>query len=258
MRCTCSSSSSDGNFARIDGGLVLVAEEEAARLLVIEAGGGRFFSAVCTAPVGEDESGELPVFLQHVGEQVFVLAGEVAVDAVIGAHDGGGMSLGNADFKCQQIAFARGAFADGDVDGVASALLVVERVVLDVADHVGGLRALDEPGHQRAGEDRIFAEVFKGAAVARLAGEVHAAAERHVESLRAEFATDERAVFVGRFGVPACGCRDVGRERGGIAAVHAAGAHAVGRVAHVDTGNAEARNADGIADAAVRRLRFQA
>ena len=157
----------------------------------------------------------------------------------------------HADFKRQQIAFARGALADGDVDRVAAALLIVQRVMLDVADHVGRLRSLDQPGHQGSGQHRIFAKIFKCAAVARIARQVYAAAERHVESLRAQFASDQRAIFIGRIGVPACGCGHVGRQRSRIASVHAAGAHAIGRVAHVDAGNAEPRNADRIAHAAI-------
>jgi hypothetical protein len=59
---------------------------------------------VRSAPVGENEAGELPVLLQHVGEQVLVFAGEVAVDAVVGAHHRGGMALRHADFEGQQVA----------------------------------------------------------------------------------------------------------------------------------------------------------
>ena len=111
-----------------------------------------FSVRVRAAPVGDNEPGELPILLEHIGEQLFVFAGEVAVDAVIGAHDRGGVALGNADFERQQIALARRALADGDVDGVAAALLVVERVVLDVADDVAATacpRSAAPPGFRR-------------------------------------------------------------------------------------------------------------
>src|SRR5206468_11108298 len=104
---------------------------------------------------------------------------------------------------------------------------------------------------QRPGQHRVFSEVFESAAVARFAGEIGAAAERHVVALGAQFAADEGAVFVGRVNIPTgCGGH-VGGQRSGVAAVHAAGAHAVGGITHVDAGNAEPRNADGVADAAV-------
>ena len=54
-----------------------------------------------------------------------------------------------------------------------------------------GLLALHQIADERAGEDRIFAQIFKGAAVARFARDVRAAAERHVVALRAQFFADE-------------------------------------------------------------------
>ena len=69
-----------------------------------------------TAPVGDHEAVEVPVLFQHLVEQVLVFAGEVAVEAVIRAHDRGGMALLYADFKSQQIAFAGGAIANERID----------------------------------------------------------------------------------------------------------------------------------------------
>ena len=88
---------------------------------------------------------------------------------------------------------------------VAAALLVVHRVVLDVADDVLRLLALDAVAHHRAGQHRILAHVLKGAPVARLARQVHAAAQRHVVALRAQLAANQRPVVACRLRVPACG-----------------------------------------------------
>ena len=71
------------------------------------------------------------------------------------------------------------------------------------------------------GEDGVFAGVLEVAAVARLAGEVHAAADGHVVALRAQLAPDDLAVQVGRVGIPRCGERDDGGEQRGVAAVAA-------------------------------------
>src|SRR5690349_16582892 len=79
-----------GNFAGLDGFLQLGAEEIVQRFFVIETGGGGFFSAVCAAPVGEDKSFETPLFLENVGEEIFVFAGKIAVNGVVRAHDGAG------------------------------------------------------------------------------------------------------------------------------------------------------------------------
>ena len=241
------------NAAGFNSVLVTLLVEEAAGLFVVEAGGRCLLDRVSAAPVREHEAGEIPVLLQHVGEQPFVLAGKVAIHAIVAAHHGGGLAFKHADFKGEQIAFARGALADVNVHRVAAALLVVEGVVLDVADDVGRLRALDEVRYKRAGEHRVFAQVLKGAAVARVAGEVDATAERHVEALRAQLTANQRTVFVGCIHIPTAGRSHVGRQRGGVAAVDAAGAHTVGGVAHVDAGNAEARHANGVAHAAIRR-----
>src|SRR5438477_6027647 len=205
------------------------------------------------APVGEDKARKLPVLLQYIGQEPFVFTGEVAVHAVVGAHDRGGMSLGDTDFECQKIAFASGALADADVDCVAPALLVVECVVFDVADDELRLGAFDQFRHQGSGQDRVFAEVLEGAPVARFSGEIRAAAEGHVVALGAQFAADEGAVLVGGIDVPTGRGGHVGGQRSGVAAVHAAGAHAVGRVAHVDPGNAQAGNAYVVAHAAIGR-----
>ena len=63
------------------------------RFLVIEASGGGFDGAVRATPVREDESGEFPLAFQHIGEKVFVLAGIIPVDGVVGAHDGPGWPM---------------------------------------------------------------------------------------------------------------------------------------------------------------------
>ena len=118
------------------------------------------------------------------------LTGKVAVHAVIGAHDGGGFALFDADFKRQQLAFARGALADCDVDGVAAALLVVERIVLDVANDIRRLRSFDKLCNQRSRQYRIFTQILKGAAVARIARKINTPAERHVEYQCAQLTAD--------------------------------------------------------------------
>src|ERR1700722_9833821 len=182
------------------------------------------------APVRDDEALEVPVFFQNIGEQISVFAGIVAPDAVVRAHHGRNIGVVNADFKGQQVAFASSAFVDRDIDGVAPAFLIVERIVLDVAEDVLRLQAFHNLADHLAGEYGIFAEIFKGAAVARLARQIDAAPECHVVALRAEFTSDERAVFVGGIEIPAGGAGNVSGQRGGVAAIFAAHANAIGGV----------------------------
>ena len=124
------------------------------------------------APVGDNETLESPLRLEHVVKQVGVLAGVVAIDAVVRAHDGGGIGDGDADVEGEQIGLLHAAPGDDGVDEVTAGFLVVHGVVLDVANDVLRLLALHEIADDGSGEERIFAGVFEGAAVAGLAGEV--------------------------------------------------------------------------------------
>ena len=137
------------------------------------------------------------------------------------------------------------------VEGVAAGLLIVEDVVLDVAHDVVGLHAAGELADHGAGEDGVFAGVLEVAAVARLADEVDAAADGHVEAHGAEFAADDGAVEEGGVRVPGRGHAEDGRERCGITALVGGHAHAVGGVGEVDVGQAQARDAGDEAGAAV-------
>lgn len=102
--------------------------------------------------------------------------------------------------KGEEVTFTHGALADDDVYFVPSALLIVHGVVLHVAENILRLFALHAVADESAGEDRVFAHVFEGSAVARLACEVRASAKRHVETLRAQFTADQRAIFAGGHG----------------------------------------------------------
>ena len=66
---------------------------------MIQPCGGCFFCAVGSSPVGENESFEFPVVLQHVGEQIFVLAGIVSVHAVVRTHDRAYVGIQHSDLE---------------------------------------------------------------------------------------------------------------------------------------------------------------
>src|ERR1700722_19755599 len=186
---------------------------------MIESSGRSLFSAMRPAPVGHNKAFEVPVFLQEVGEQPLVLAGIVTQHAVVGAHDCGGVGILDADFKGQQVTLPRRALVDVDVYGIASALLVVEGVMFDVADNVLGLQALHHRTYHLPGQNGIFAELLLGAATARLAGKGAGSTERHVVTLRAKFATDERSVLIPGLKIPTGGSGHVRRQRRGVAAI---------------------------------------
>src|SRR5689334_13781860 len=243
-----------GDFAGLHGFFQFGAEEIVERLFVVETGGGSFFGAVCATPIGDDKALEAPLFLENVGEQIFIFAGEVAVDGVVGAHHRPGLADLDADFEGEKVAFAHGALADDDVDFVAAAFLIVKSVMLDVADDVLALLALDAIADHDSGEDGILAHVLEGPAIAGFAGDVNAAAEGHVVALGAKFAADERAVFAGGMRVPTGSSGYIGGQSNGETSVFGAAADAIGGVAHLDHGNAEARNADDETGAAVAEI----
>ena len=181
----------------LDSLLQRIAEVAGAGLLLVEAGDGGVDGGVGAAPVGEDEALEVEIFFEDLIEEVVVLAGPVGWgvggdgDAVIGAHDAGRIGEADGDLEGEEIAFARGTLVDGDVDGGAPGLLVVEGVVLDVAHDLVGLNAASEFADHGAGKNRIFAGVFEVAAVAWVAGDVDTAADGHVVAGVAQLAADD-------------------------------------------------------------------
>ena len=90
----------------------------------------------------------------------------------------------------EKIGFLHGAFGDDRVHDVPAGFLIVDGVMLDVANDVLCLLALHEIADHGSGEQRIFAGVLEGPAVPRFAREVHAAAERHIEALSPQLAPD--------------------------------------------------------------------
>ncbi len=243
-----------GDFARLDRLLELFAVEVVHRLLIIEAGCRGFDRAVRSTPVRDHEALEAPISLEHIGKRVFVLAGVLTVDGVVGAHHRAWVSDIDTNIEGQQIGLLQGPLADDHVDFVAAVLLVVHDVVLDVADDMLGLLTFNPVAHQRPGQQRVFALILKGSSIARFAGQVDAAAEGHVVALGAQFAANQGTIVTCCFRVPAGRRRYVGRESGGVAAVLSAHPNSIGGVAHLDLGNAQARDAKNKTSALIAQI----
>ena len=133
----------------------------------------------------------------------------------------------------------------------AAGLLIVQRVVLDAADHVLVLNGANVRGGDFAGQDRVLALGFESAAVARLAADqVDVAAEIHVESVGGGLGADHGSELVGQVQCPRWrrwrGRREAPwrarRRRRAQAAIH-----------EVEIGNAEGRDAGDVAAGASRR-----
>ena len=117
-----------------------VAEIAVARLFVIQAGQRGLGGGVRPSPIGKHEALKPPGLLQYAVEQVAVLTGPIAVQLVVRAHHHAGLPFFDGDLECQQVGFAHRAFAELDVADVPARLLVVEGVVLHVADDVLALQ----------------------------------------------------------------------------------------------------------------------
>ena len=102
-----------------------------------------------------------------------VLAGEFAVDAVVGAHDSAGVGDSECNLERAQVCFAHRPLADVYVERISATLLVIDSEMLQIANDVFGLDAANEVADHRAGEQGIFSLIFEGAAAARLARQVY-------------------------------------------------------------------------------------
>ena len=59
------------------------------------------------SPIGSNEAFKADLVAEDRGEAVFVAAGEGAVEAVVGAHDGGDISAANGSLKGRYIDFVQ-------------------------------------------------------------------------------------------------------------------------------------------------------
>ncbi len=243
------------NFAAFHGLLQRIAEEHLAWLLLVQTRMRSLHRRVRATPVRQHKTFELEVLLQHIRQQVAVLARKVAIHTVIRAHHAARVRDAKRDLKRTQISLAHSPLADVRVHCIAAALLIVHRVVLQVANDVLRLHALCEVARQCSGQQRILSLVLKRAPVTRLARHVHTAAQRHAVPLVAQLASDQRAIFKRRLWIPCRRCTQVVRQRSGVAPGRLAARHAIRRVRHLNCRNSEPRNRLRVSSAAIRFTR---
>ena len=239
------------HFARFHRFLQIVSEEDPAWLLMIQAGRRGFLRAVRASPVRKYKPLKVPIFLQDIGEQISVFAGVVAFDAVVGAHHGGDLGVLQSNLKRQQVSLARRPLVDIHIDRVAAALLIVQGIMLDVADDMLSLQTFHDRRNQLSSQYGIFAQIFEGAAIAGFAGEIGAPAERHVVALGAQFTSNQSSVFVSGIEIPARGRGHVRGQRRRVASILATAPNSIRGVRDLKGGNAQAGNANHVSRAAI-------
>src|SRR5579871_625893 len=190
------------DLSALDGFPQLVAIEILAGLLLVETGMRGFCRGVSASPIREHESFEMEILLQDVGEKITVLAGVIAIDAVVGTHHAAGVGDSQGDLKGEKIGFAHRTLVDVGIDGVAPSFLIVHGVVLEIADDMLRLDTIYEVADESSGQKRIFPLVLKGTAVAGLARKIHATTQRHAVTLSAQLAANESAVLESRLRIP--------------------------------------------------------
>ena len=182
------------HFAGIDEWLqVFTVHELAGRHLDIEAGVGWAHRVIGGIPVRHQHALKSPVLAQDIDIEVTVLRRVLAVDQVVGVHHCADMSLLHGRFEGGQIDFADGTVVDDGIGIVPQEFAVVSQVMLDSGADTLLLHAADIAHGDRPGEERIFAEVLKVAAIARRAVDVHPGAEHEVDSACASIAADRGA-----------------------------------------------------------------
>ena len=220
----------------------------------VQAGQQRLARVLGRAVVGQHVALEAPLAPQDLVEHARVLAGVGAVDAVVGAHDRAHVGLLDRGLEVGQVDLAQRALVHARVHGQAAAhqahaqrsagradahaLLVVHRVVLDVADHALGLRAAQPLHAQPRHQVRVLAVGLERAPAERRAHDVHGGSEDHVVALVLDLVSDHGSVVAGQRPVEGGGQADRGGHGRGLAR-----AHAHGPVAVVDGRHPNARHA---------------
>ena len=237
--------------AAVGDGLPETREIRAVGLLLVQAGQRRGNRAVRGPPVRHDETRKAPAVLEHVVQQVRILARVHAVHQIVGAHHGLHMGILDGDLECQQVALACPALVDLHVGEGAAGLLIVQGVVLDAADHVPVLNGANVSGGDFSGEDRVLALGFESAAVARLAADqIDVPTEIHVESVRGGLGADHGSELVGQVRVPR---RRAGEGRGKGSGGRAGVGEPQAAIHEVQIGNAQGRDTGDVATGASRQ-----
>ncbi len=146
------------------------------------------------APIGGDEAFEADLVAEDFGEGGLVAAGEGAVEAVVGAHDGGDVGAVDGGIEWRDVDLVQGLV----VDKGAAAVGVVADEVLDLRHDVLRLDALDFADAHFAGEERVFAEGVVAAAELEVAVDVDEGLQGDVDAEGAVFAADDDAIHLRR------------------------------------------------------------
>ncbi len=202
------------------------------------------------APVGHHDALETPFVTQDGGQQIVALLRKLAVELVVRRHYGPGISLADSDFEALEIEFAEGAGVDARVVLLAVHFLVVGSEVLGAHANAIALDAADVGGGRLAGEQRVFGEVLEVTAAERVAVQVLARSQEHVDTILLNFVAHGSGQLLDKRHVP--GRSQDGAHGETCAVERRVGAgtgrvdtQAGGTVGHNGNGNTQARDGAG-------------
>ena len=167
-------------------------------------------------PVGHHDAFEAPVVAQDLCQQVVVAHRILAVDLVVGRHDGPRLALTDGYLEAAEVDFAGSTLADTLVDAGAVGLLRVHGEVLGADADTLLLYALDIGGGNLSREQRVFGIILEVAAAERVAVQVHARAEDDVAAVFLRLIADGLSHLAYQLGVPRRGQTGADGEGGGV------------------------------------------
>jgi len=176
-----------------------------------------------------------------------VLAGVIAIEPVVAAHNAAGVAFFDGDFKGQQIKLAQGTLVDLAIAAHAVGFLLVANKVFYGGYNFLALGSQRTLGQQLASQNRVFAEVLKEAAAARFPRKISAAAKAHSKTLSSQFDGHLHGIVIGELAVPTCCQRNGGGKRGAVLRV---ASRASCRVHYIQVRNIQAGHACNISRAA--------
>ena len=139
------------------------------------------------APVSHHNSIETEVIPKDAGKQAVALLGEVAIDPVVGGHDGPGLSLAHCYLEILEVDLTKGAGGYAGIVLVAVGLLIVGCIVLYRHAYAIGLDTVHICRGDVPGKDRILGEVLEVTAAERVAMDVHSRSEKDVDPVLEDF-----------------------------------------------------------------------
>ena len=160
------------------------------------------------APVRDDHSVKAPFFAQDIRQQLLAVGAVLAVDLVVGAHDGGGSPLLDRRFKAAEIDLPQRALVQNAVGIEALVFLAVAGKMLQAGADAAALHAADHGSRELAGQHGILGKVFEIPSAERISLDIRARAEQQPHAVGRSFLSDRPSDLLQQLRVPAAGAQN--------------------------------------------------